>query len=381
MFSTTNRWAAALKAHRPRRALTPFEEVEGPQRAVLARRERAATSPPSASRATSTSSTRSSSISAPARGARAASSSPRGRRARASGLATLLADHGLKDVAQGRELRRGPSAAAAHDRARRARPRAGLRDAGARRHRRAGHPRRPPRAPAAQARRPSTCSPRRRACRSAISSSTPTTASAALPASRPSPCSALRTTASRSSTRAATSCSCPSRTSSCCRATARTKAGAQLDRLGGVAWQSRKARLKKRLREIASELIKIAALRQLKEAPAIAAARRRLRRVRRPLPLRGDRGPGRQHRSGARRSRLRAPDGSAGVRRRRLRQDGGRAARRLHRRHERLAGGGRGADDAARAPALQDLLASASRACRSASRRPRAWSAPRSWRA
>ncbi len=46
--------------------------------------------------------------------------------------------------------------------------------------------------------------------------------------------------------------------------------GVQLDRLGGVAWQSRKARLKKRLREIASELIKIAAMRQLKEAPAIA---------------------------------------------------------------------------------------------------------------
>ena len=45
---------------------------------------------------------------------------------------------------------------------------------------------------------------------------------------------------------------------------------AQLDKLGGVAWQSRKARLKKRLREIASELIKIAALRQLKEAPALA---------------------------------------------------------------------------------------------------------------
>ncbi|MES0384228.1 MAG: transcription-repair coupling factor [Hyphomicrobium sp.] len=46
---------------------------------------------------------------------------------------------------------------------------------------------------------------------------------------------------------------------------------AQLDRLGGVAWQSRKSRLKKRLREIASELIKIAALRQLKEAPAMSA--------------------------------------------------------------------------------------------------------------
>ena len=45
--------------------------------------------------------------------------------------------------------------------------------------------------------------------------------------------------------------------------------GVQLDKLGGVGWQSRKARLKNRLREIASELIKIAALRQLKEAPVI----------------------------------------------------------------------------------------------------------------
>ena len=45
---------------------------------------------------------------------------------------------------------------------------------------------------------------------------------------------------------------------------------AQLDKLGGAAWQSRKARLTKRLQEIASELIKIAALRLLKEAPAVA---------------------------------------------------------------------------------------------------------------
>ncbi|MBN9291385.1 MAG: transcription-repair coupling factor, partial [Hyphomicrobium denitrificans] len=44
---------------------------------------------------------------------------------------------------------------------------------------------------------------------------------------------------------------------------------AQLDRLGGVGWQSRKAKLKKRLREIANELIKIAALRALREAPAL----------------------------------------------------------------------------------------------------------------
>ncbi|MEQ1614955.1 MAG: transcription-repair coupling factor [Hyphomicrobiaceae bacterium] len=45
--------------------------------------------------------------------------------------------------------------------------------------------------------------------------------------------------------------------------------GAQLDKLGGAAWQSRKARMQKRLRELAAELIKIAALRQLKEAPAL----------------------------------------------------------------------------------------------------------------
>src|SRR5262249_60824571 len=40
-----------------------------------------------------------------------------------------------------------------------------------------------------------------------------------------------------------------------------------LDRLGGTAWQTRKARMKSRIREMAGELIKIAAERQLREAP------------------------------------------------------------------------------------------------------------------
>jgi transcription-repair coupling factor (superfamily II helicase) len=48
------------------------------------------------------------------------------------------------------------------------------------------------------------------------------------------------------------------------------EAGAELDRLGGTAWQSRKARMKNRIREIAGELIKIAAERQLREAPRLA---------------------------------------------------------------------------------------------------------------
>jgi transcription-repair coupling factor (superfamily II helicase) len=44
---------------------------------------------------------------------------------------------------------------------------------------------------------------------------------------------------------------------------------AQLDKLGGSGWQSRKARLKNRIREMAGELIKIAAARMTKEAPRI----------------------------------------------------------------------------------------------------------------
>src|SRR5215469_626816 len=48
------------------------------------------------------------------------------------------------------------------------------------------------------------------------------------------------------------------------------QAGAELDRLGGTAWQARKARMKNRVREIAGELIKVAAERQLREAPRLA---------------------------------------------------------------------------------------------------------------
>ena len=47
---------------------------------------------------------------------------------------------------------------------------------------------------------------------------------------------------------------------------------AQLDKLGGGGWQARKARMKKRIREMAAELIKIAAKRQLSEAPRLQPA-------------------------------------------------------------------------------------------------------------
>ncbi len=47
--------------------------------------------------------------------------------------------------------------------------------------------------------------------------------------------------------------------------------GAMLDRLGGEAWQKRRARLKERIREIAGELMQVAAARALKKAPVLEA--------------------------------------------------------------------------------------------------------------
>ncbi|MEI9932017.1 MAG: DEAD/DEAH box helicase [Rhizomicrobium sp.] len=44
---------------------------------------------------------------------------------------------------------------------------------------------------------------------------------------------------------------------------------AQLDRLGGAGWQTRKAKMKARVREMAAELIRIAAARELRSLPAI----------------------------------------------------------------------------------------------------------------
>lgn len=50
---------------------------------------------------------------------------------------------------------------------------------------------------------------------------------------------------------------------------ASAESGATLDKLGGVAWQARKARVKKRLLDIADGLLKIAAQRQLKSGEVI----------------------------------------------------------------------------------------------------------------
>ncbi|MEI6559092.1 MAG: transcription-repair coupling factor, partial [Rhodospirillaceae bacterium] len=49
------------------------------------------------------------------------------------------------------------------------------------------------------------------------------------------------------------------------------EAGAQLDKLGGTAWQGRKARVKKRLKDMAEALLRIAAERELRRGEALAA--------------------------------------------------------------------------------------------------------------
>ncbi|NHN85568.1 transcription-repair coupling factor [Acetobacter musti] len=48
------------------------------------------------------------------------------------------------------------------------------------------------------------------------------------------------------------------------------QAGVALDKLGGVAWQSRKAKMKQRIRDMAGALIRTAAARALREAPSLA---------------------------------------------------------------------------------------------------------------
>ena len=47
-------------------------------------------------------------------------------------------------------------------------------------------------------------------------------------------------------------------------------AGVALDKLGGTGWQTRKAKMKQRIRDMAGELIRVAAERRLREAPSVA---------------------------------------------------------------------------------------------------------------
>ncbi len=71
-----------------------------------------------------------------------------------------------------------------------------------------------------------------------------------------------------------------------------------LDKLGGGAWQMRKAKLKKRLLDMADELIRIAAARLVRHAPELIARTGSTTSLQ-LVSLRRNRGPAERHRGGA----------------------------------------------------------------------------------
>ncbi len=129
----------------------------------------------------------------------------------------------------------------------------------------------------------------------------------------------------------------------------------RLDQLGGTSWNRTKARVKSSMRDMAGELLKLYAERQLAKAPALLAGHRPAAPVRGRLPLRGERRPAGGDRDHQGRPAARAADGPPALRRRRLRQDRGGDARRLQGGRRRLPGGGAGAHHHPRRPAPRDL--------------------------
>jgi len=72
-------------------------------------------------------------------------------------------------------------------------------------------------------------------------------------------------------------------------------ANVELDRLGGGGWQARKAKLKNRIREIAGELIKIAAERHLARSAEMPVQPHVYDEFCARFPYEGDRGSARRH--------------------------------------------------------------------------------------
>ena len=185
-------------------------------------------------------------------------------------MSHVLADHELANLTPVGVLAGGAGAAEAAGRARGARPRKRVRDRRRRRHRRAGHSRRPPGASAPRvAQRPENF----------IAEVTSLAAGdlvvhvdhgigrfvglrAIEAAGAPHDCLEIHYAGGDKLFLPVENIELLSRYGS-------EETDVELDRLGGGAWQARKARMKSRIREIADELIKIAAERQLREAPRL----------------------------------------------------------------------------------------------------------------
>ena len=184
-------------------------------------------------------------------------------------MSHVLADHKLHNLTPRRLLAAGAGAAEAHRGARRARHRIRLRDRRRGHHQRAGHSRRPAGAAA----------PRQRRADNFIAEATSLAAGdlvvhvdhgigrfvglqAIEAAGAPHDCLEIHYADGAKLFLPVENIELLSRYGS-------EETNVELDRLGGGSWQARKARMKSRIREIAGELIKIAAERQLREAPRL----------------------------------------------------------------------------------------------------------------
>ncbi len=131
--------------------------------------------------------------------------------------------------------------------------------------------------------------------------------------------------------------------------------GVQLDRLGGAGWQHRKARMKARIREMAAELIRIAAARALKEMPAMELPRGIYDEFCARFPYVETEDQERAIADVVEDLTQGPADGPPGLRRCRFRENRSRAARGIPRRHVGEPGRCRGANHAAGAAALPHL--------------------------
>ena len=124
-----------------------------------------------------------------------------------------------------------------------------------------------------------------------------------------------------------------------------------LDKLGGTTWEKAKTRVKKAMRDMAEELLKLYAARKAVVGHAFSPDYALAAGVRRRVRVRPDAGPADRDSRHHARHGVADADGPPALRRRRLRQDRSRDARGVQGRDRRQAGRVPRADDRARVSA------------------------------
>ena len=127
-----------------------------------------------------------------------------------------------------------------------------------------------------------------------------------------------------------------------------------LDRLGGTTWEKAKTTVKKAMRDMAEELLKLYAARKAVAGPRVSADTHWQQEFEDAFPYDADAGSGHGDRRHQARHGIADADGPAALRRRRLRQDRSGHARRVQGRDGRQAGRGPRADDGPRVSAPED---------------------------